>query len=103
MKIITLSKLPKKQQNRSKHDPSTENNVTVNKAIKNRLTCYKLFKQPQCVDFYFQPIVKQIPSHVKDTTDILRKLDAIKSVPDNAYFVSLDVKSLHTSIQMENE
>ena len=32
------------------------------------------------------------------TTGFLRNLDAIKSVPDNAYLVSLEVKSLHTSI-----
>ena len=32
------------------------------------------------------------------STDFLLKLDAIKSVPDNAYLVSLDVKSLYTSI-----
>ena len=35
---------------------------------------------------------------MKGTTDFLRKLDAIKSVPDNAYLVSLDIKSLYTSI-----
>ena len=45
-------------------------------------------------------IVKQTPSCVKGTTNFLRKLDFfyIKSVPDNAYFVFLDVKSLHASI-----
>ena len=35
---------------------------------------------------------------MKDTNDFLRKLDAIKSVPDSAYFVTIDVKSLYTSI-----
>ena len=49
------------------------------------------------VDLHLQQIVKQIPSYMKDAPDILCKLEAIKSVPDNAYFVSLDVK-LHTSI-----
>ena len=39
-----------------------------------------------------------IPSYVNDTADFLRKLDAIKSVTDNAYLVSLDVKSLCTSV-----
>ena len=39
-----------------------------------------------------------MPSYVKDTNDFLRKLDAIKYVPDNAYLVSLDVKSLYPSI-----
>ena len=40
---------------------------------------------------------------MEDTTDFLRKLDAIKSVPDNAYLVSLDVKSLYASIPMQKE
>ena len=39
-----------------------------------------------------------MPSYVKDTTKFLLKLDAIKSVPSNVYLVSLDVKSLNTSI-----
>ena len=39
-----------------------------------------------------------IPSYVNNTADFLRKLDAIKSVTDNAYLVSLDVKSLCISV-----
>ena len=35
---------------------------------------------------------------MKGTTDFLRKLDATKSVPDNAYLVSLDIKFLYTNI-----
>ena len=42
--------------------------------------------------------IKQIPSHVKDTTDFLRKLEAIKSVSDNAYLVSPDVKPFYIGI-----
>ena len=38
--------------------------------------------------------VKQIPLYVTETTGILRKLDETKSVPDNAYLVSPDVKYL---------
>ena len=123
------------------HDPTTENNATVNKVItrfKNdklisnnasyalkvesprtprfyiQAKIYKeenpgrpvvsflnscTSKTSEYVDFHLRPIVKQIPSFVKDTTDFLCKLDPIKSVPDNAYLVSLDVKSLYTSIQ----
>ena len=54
------------------------------------------------VDFHLQPIVKQIHSCVKDTTDVLGKLDTIKSVPDNAYLVSLDVKFFYTSVPNGN-
>ena len=55
-------------------------------------------KISEYVEFHLQSIVKQIPSYVKDTTDFLPKLHAIKSVPKNAYLVSLDVKSSYTSI-----
>ena len=43
-------------------------------------------------------IVREIPSHVKDTSDFLQKLNTVESIPDNSYLVSLDVKSLYTSI-----
>ena len=35
---------------------------------------------------------------MKDNADFLRKLDAIKSVPDNTYLASFDVKPLCKSI-----
>ena len=35
---------------------------------------------------------------MKHTADFLLKLDAIKSLPDNAYLASLDVKSFYTNI-----
>ena len=50
------------------------------------------------VDFHLPPIVSEIPSYVKDTSDFLQKLNAIESVPDNYYLVSLDLKSLYKSI-----
>ena len=37
------------------------------------------------------------------TTDFSRKLDAIKPVPDNAYWVSVDVKSFYKSIPNAEE
>ena len=49
-------------------------------------------------DYILQPIVKQIPSYVKDTSDVISKLKAVETVPDNSYLVSLDVKSLYTNI-----
>ena len=33
------------------------------------------------VDYHLQPIVKQIPSYVKDTNDFINKINAVKSVP----------------------
>ena len=50
------------------------------------------------VDYHLQPIVKQIPSYVKDTNDFISKINAVKSVPKNSYLVIMDVRSLYTNI-----
>ena len=50
------------------------------------------------VDYHLQPIVKQIPSYVKITSDFINKLKTVETVPDNSCLVSLDIKSLHTNI-----
>ena len=36
------------------------------------------------VDHQLQPIMKQIPSYVKDTNDFINKINAVKSVPKNS-------------------
>ena len=46
-------------------------------------------KISEYVDYHLQPIVKEIPSYVQDTTDILRKINQIDFIPDNSYLVSL--------------
>ena len=50
------------------------------------------------VGHHLQPIVKQIPSYVKDTNDFINKINAVKSVPKNSYLVTMDVRSLYTNI-----
>ena len=50
------------------------------------------------VDFHLQPIGKNIPSYVRDTTDFLQKLDKVKNIPNDCLLVTLDVKSLYTNI-----
>ena len=37
------------------------------------------------VDYHLQPIVKQIPSYVKDTSNFINKINAVISVPENSY------------------
>ena len=51
----------------------------------------------RCVDYHLQPIVKNIPSYIKDTNDFIKKTKDLK-VPKDAILVSLDVKALYTSI-----
>ena len=50
------------------------------------------------VDYNLQPIVKEIPSNVKDTQDFLKKLKKIKDIPQEGLLVALDVKPLYTNI-----
>ena len=50
------------------------------------------------VDFHLQPIVKNIPSYVRDTTDFFQKLDKIKNIPSDCLLVTLDLKLLYTNI-----
>ena len=59
-------------------------------------------KISEYVDYHFQPIVKEIPSYVLDTIDVLRKIKQTDFVPDNSYLVSLDAKSLYTNISNES-
>ena len=50
------------------------------------------------VDHHLQPIVTQLPSYVKDTTDFINKLEQIRTAPKNCILVTMDVKSLYTNI-----
>ena len=50
------------------------------------------------VDYHLQPIVKQIPSYVKDTNDFINKINAVKSIQKNSYLVTKDVRPLYTNV-----
>ena len=50
------------------------------------------------VDYHLQPIVKDIPSYVRDTKDFPSKLNHVRHIPKESLLVTLDVKSLHTDI-----
>ena len=49
------------------------------------------------VDHHLQPVVKQIPSYIKDTNQFINKVNNF-SVPVNSVLVTMDVRSLYTSI-----
>lgn len=51
----------------------------------------------QFVDFFIKPLVRDLPSFIEDTTDVLCKLMNIANVK-NCYLVTLDVASLYTNI-----
>ena len=50
------------------------------------------------VDYYLQPEVEKLKSYVKDTTDFVKKIEAIDHVSDDSHLVSLDVRSLYTNV-----
>ena len=50
------------------------------------------------LDYYLQPEVKKLKSYVRDTTDFIKKIEAIDHVSDDSRLVSLDVRSLYTNI-----
>ena len=49
------------------------------------------------VGHHLQPLVREIPSYIKDTNDFIDKIDNF-TVPPNSFLVTMDVKSLYTSI-----
>jgi hypothetical protein len=54
-------------------------------------------KVSEFIDFHLRPFVENLPSHIKDTTDYLKKMDNLTS-PENTTLVIMAVTSLYTSI-----
>jgi len=50
------------------------------------------------IDSILQPLMKSLPSYIKDTTDFIKKLKSIPQLSDSSLLVSLDVTSLYTNI-----
>ena len=50
------------------------------------------------VDYHIQPLAKELPSYVKDTTDFINKIKDIGPLPSNSYLFTMDVSSLYTNI-----
>ena len=53
------------------------------------------------VDYHLCPLVRTIPSYIKDTTDFLMKVQSLTNLPSNTLLVTLDVSSLYTNIPHE--
>ena len=49
------------------------------------------------LDHYLQPIMKQLPAYLKDTTQFLNEITNLRIQPDT-WLVTVDVKSLYTNI-----
>ncbi|KAJ1199407.1 hypothetical protein NDU88_003243 [Pleurodeles waltl] len=55
----------------------------------------------QFCDVFLQPLVKQIPTYLKDTTDALSLLDSMPFDKNAELLITLDVESLYTIIPQE--
>ena len=51
----------------------------------------------QFIDYWLQPIMKALPSFLKDTTELINQLSKLIIEP-NTLLVTVDVKSLYTCI-----
>ena len=50
------------------------------------------------VDYHLQPIIKDIPSYVRDANDFMTKLNHVRHILKESLLVTLDVISLYTNI-----
>ena len=50
------------------------------------------------VDLLLKPLVKDLPSHVRDTKDFLTALQAVPPLPDHALLFTMDVVGLYNNI-----
>ena len=55
-------------------------------------------KISEFVDLHLQSHVQTLPSYLQDTTDFLKKQEALGPIPSGALLVSMDVTSLYTNI-----
>ena len=64
---------------------------------------YRVHPKTQ-VDYHLAPSVKSTPSYmyIKDTTDLLIKLEELPNLPANASLVTLDVKSFYSNVPHDN-
>ncbi|KAJ1080705.1 hypothetical protein NDU88_000899 [Pleurodeles waltl] len=53
------------------------------------------------VDFFLQPLVKRIPTYLKDTTHVLLLLESISFDKTKELLITLDVESLYTNMPQE--
>ena len=54
------------------------------------------------VDLLLQPLVTRLPSYIKDTKDLLRKLQSLPPLPQGALLFTMDVVGLYTNIPHED-
>ena len=56
----------------------------------------------QFIDYWLQPIMKALPSFLKDTTQLINELNDL-TVESDSLLVTIDVKSLYTCIPYQED
>ena len=54
------------------------------------------------VQHYIRDLATTHESYIQDTPDLLRELDKLENIPDNAILLTVDVTALYTNIQKED-
>ena len=54
-------------------------------------------KISEFINFHLRPFAKNLPSHIKDTTDYLKEMENL-TIQENITLVTMDVTSLYTNI-----
>ena len=67
--------------------------VSANEAPTENISAY--------IDYICQPLMKALPSYIRDTKDFLQKTLSITSLPPGSFLVTADVVSLYTNIPHE--
>ena len=88
---ITNPKTPKFYISPKIHKPNNPGRPVINS-----IECHTS-EISRFVDHHLQPVVKQIPSYIKDTNHFINKVNNF-SVPVNSILVTMDIRSLYASI-----
>ena len=60
------------------------------------------YRVSEYIDSFLGPLATKRPSYIKATHDFLQNIEQIK-IPQNSYFVTIDVDSLYTNIKTRND
>ena len=88
---VSNPKTPKFYISPKTHKPNNPGRLVINSIV-----CHTS-EISRFVDHHLRPLVKQIPSYIKDTNHFINKVNNF-SVPVNSILVTMDVRSLYTSI-----
>ena len=55
------------------------------------------------VDDFFRPIAEKLPSYIQDTTHFTKRIRALGKLPEKRYLATLNVSSLCTNIDTDEE